>query len=882
MDRQTSSPEPPSWVMRMLKWFCADRFHEEIEGDLYELFLEQVEIHGLKQARRTFPLFLFAYLRPYFFGKKQFFNAPLLSLAMLTNALKITLRQFKRKPVYHLINLTGLVVGMAAALLIFYYIQDERSYDQFHTNKDRIYRIGSDTQLPNSPLIQSARCSRLVAPVLREQYPEVEAVVRLLNRWSPRLTLDQQYIEPELFFAESDFFRIFTFPLLHGDPNTALDEPHSVVITRQTALTYFQTEAAVGKTLTFDDSLLFKVTGVVEDPPVHSHLRFDMLLSYSTWENPKWKNIHEWGNYWIHTYCLLKEGADLAAFDGKLKEMVRDHYGEQMEQYGLDMTLHAEPLAAIYLYSKRSETAGPVGDIRYVYIFGAIALFLILIACINFINLSTARSLDRAREVGIKKAVGSYKWQLISQFLTESVFISFISLVIGALLAIWVLPLFNAVSGKMATAASLLSPSMVMAAVGLSILVGLLAGMYPAWVLASFRPVEVLRGKWTASGRGLLLRKGLIIFQFAISIVLIVASLVVYGQLRYMQNQKLGFDKEQLIVIDATGPGSEKIAPNYQGVKSDMLAHSGIRQVTVSSRVPGAGRGGGVMFPEGLPEGESREMSYFSVDEDFLPAMGIEILAGRNFSREFETDAKQAALINETAVKNIGWSSVEEAIGKEIVAGFNGKAFKVVGVFKDYHHISLREKIEPTFLLLRPSWYSFFSVKIKPADMKTVLDHLASSWEARFPGHAFSYYFLDEYYGRQYKAEKTLGQIFGFFTFLAILIACIGLFGLTIFAVQQRSKEIGIRKVLGSSSIRIFSLLSREFLLLVAISFVIAAPVAYISTNYWLEDFAYRMPQSIWTYVWAGLGTFIFAMLAIGYQTMKAALADPIQSLRYE
>ena len=881
MHSQDPFPQPPKWIIRFLRWFCDARFHEEMEGDLYELFAELAEDHPLRKARRIFFFSSFSYLRPYFFSKKEGRFNLYPYLAMFSTTLKIALRILRRKPVYSFINISGLAMGIAAALLIFYYINDELKYDQFHEKGDRTYLIGTDNFMPNSEMPPSARSSRMIAPKLEENFPEVEETVRMYNRWTPQLKHNNQRFQDEIYFTESSFFHVFSHKLIEGDPETVLDEPYSIILTQKMANKYFGNEPVIGKTLTFDDSLIFKVTGLAADPPRHSHFTFDMLLSYSTWDNMRPAQAYEWANYWLYTYVTLKPGISKEEFEPKMTGLVEDNFGEKMKTFGLEVKLYLEPLPEIYLYSQRAGLHY-TGDIKYIYIFAFIAVFLILIACVNFINLSTARSLDRAREVGIKKVVGSLRSNLIGQFLVESSLIAFFSLLLALLLTYAATPLFESISGKELIFSSLLSPRILLSLIGLTFLIGLLAGAYPAWVLSSFKPVEVLKGQFSHSNKGNFLRKGLIIFQFAISITLIAATLVVYGQLSYMQNKNLGFDKEQVLVLDARNPASEGLAGNYQNIKNELLKHSAVQQVSSSGRIPGFGSGGGVMFPEGLPEGESRDMSYFGVDHDYVKTMGLKVIAGRDFDKSIEMDNRESIIINQAVVENVGWGSPEEATGKVIKAGWNGQPLKVIGVIENYHHLSPRDQIVPEVIFIQPNWFQFFSAKVKAENVKEIVEYAEATWQTWFPEYPFSYFFLDEYYNRQYEAEERLTQIFGFFTFLAILIACFGLFGLAIFTVQQRTREIGIRKVLGASAGNIVSLLSKEFLVLVFVSFVIATPIAFWAMDKWLEEFAYKMALSLDIFLVAGAIAAILAMLAIGYQALRAAIQNPIESLRNE
>jgi len=872
--------DPPAWVVKSLRRFCAQHFWEEIEGDLYELYQEQIERYGEDAAKRKFVLTALSYARLYFFTKNIQTTSTYLSCAMLLNTFKISWRLLRRRPIYGMINITGLALSIGAILLIVSYIRDELRYDQFHTEVEQIYRIGTDNKLPGTPWEKSACSSRKIAPALEAEYPEVVETVRMFDRWVPQLQFNNQYYTHDVFYTESEFFDVFSFVLIQGDPETVLDRPYSMVITDEMATQYFGTTDVMGNTMIWDDSLQFTITGVMEAPPRYSHITFDCLLSYATWDQAQPERASDWINYWLYTYVKLAEEAPVSLFESQIKDLVTESYGETMEEFGLEVKLGMEAFDRIYLFSDRADQAGVIGDIRNVQLFGAVALLLLIIAIINFINLSTARSMDRAKEVGLKKVIGANKRMIVQQFLLESIGITCIALGLGIVLALFILPFFNELSGKHFTKTDLLFPLFGLVCVGLIILIGLASGSYPAVVLSSFKPITVLRGKLSSSTQGIWLRRALIVFQFTISIVLIIAVIVVYRQLQYLQDKDLGFRKDQVVVIDATALETE-MSQQYKEVKNELASNPAILSVSASSRVPGAGRGGGIMFPEGLPEGEGREMSYFGVDPDYIPTLDIEMLYGRNFSNGFQTD-QEAILINETAAKSFGWELSQEVIGKQIVAGWNGQPLTVIGVYKDYHHLSPKAEIEPTGIIVRPNWYSYFALRFSPDKTHEVLRHLIEVWEAWYPAYPFTYFFLDKYYNRQYQADQRLTKVVGVFAVLAIFIACFGLFGMALYTVQQRTKEMGIRKVLGASSSSLFLLLYREFFLLISLGFLIAAPIGRFVLLNWLDNYAFRIELSPGIFVMAFLLAILLATIAVVYQAWSAVTANPLHSLRSE
>ena len=794
---------------------------------------------------------------------------------MFKNHLKIAYRTLRRRPGYTFINVFGLAVGLACCVLIGLFVRDELAYDRFHENADRVYRVATDSKVSGSPTTHYAATGRQVGPTLREEYPEVESAARLTGE-TFKLRRGGQYVYERGFYAEPAFFDVFTFPLLHGDTRTALTEPYSLVLTERAAQKHFGRADVVGQALTVDDSLTFTVTGVMADVPEHSHLQFDFLASFSTHTERRSGGSWDWTNFWWPTYVLLREDADAEAFEAKIAGLVTQRFGDEMADVGYEIRLVLEPLARIYLHSGREGALGPTGDVRYVYVFAAIALFILLIACINFVNLATARSVERAKEVGVRKVVGSSQGGLVRQFLSEAVLLTSVALVLAVVIVVLALPLLNSISGKDLTLAVLAEPPVILGGVLLALIVGVLAGLYPAATFARFRPAEVLKGGFGTGRRGVRLRQGLVVVQFALSILLIVGTLVVYRQLDFMQAQRLGFDKEQVLVLNLP---SREAAENVETVKGAFTEQAGIGQATAASNMPGSPQGIWTMHPEGFPEGESRAMDVIFTDFNYVETMGLEVVAGRDLSTAFGTDSA-ATLINETGLERIGWMS-EEALGKTIAFG-NGQELTVVGVVRDYHHTAPKNPVEP--ILLTPVWpyYQNVALRLQTSDVRGALAQAEGTWRQLFPDYAFDYFFLDARYNEQYRAERRLGTLFGLFAGLAILIACLGLFGLAAYVTAQRTKEIGVRKVLGASVTSIVALLSKDFLGLVAVAFVIAVPVAWWAMRRWLEGFASRVDLGLGVFLLAGALALVIALATVSYHALRAATADPVKSLRYE
>ena len=808
--------------------------------------------------------------------KRNLLRASIWSIAMLKNYLKTALRYFRRHKGFAAINLVGLAVGLAGCLLIGLYVQDELAYDRFHEKGDRIYRLGHSTVgWPYGRIVEA-------------EYPEVEKVVYL--RTHPTFSIEHggQHFFESMLYADAGFFHLFDFPLVEGNPTTALTEPYTLILSEALAHKLFGEERALGRTLMLSDSLQFTVSGVARVPH-RSHLQFDALLSFETLRvrNPDWfeaEMTNGWYDLNVVNYVLLHEGADAEALAAKVRNLPQERAGDYLSRWGVSAyQLNLEPMRHIYLRSEHGNMLGPKSTIDYVYLLSAVGLFLLLIAAVNFVNLTTARSVERAKEVGVRKVVGSNRGALIRQFLAESFLMCLLAVILAVGLAWLALPFFNELALKQYAAGDLFTLQVALALVGLAVVVGLLAGLYPALSLSAFRPIEALKGRFATGRRGGRLRQGLVVFQFAISGTLILGTLVVLSQLRYMQQQDLGFDGEQVLVLDTRqAPGKELVRRSHV-LKQALAAHTAVEQVSAMWTVPGRnGWRGQMSFPEGWPEGESIGLEYVAVDYDFVETLGLKMVAGRPFDPAFAPDAKTAVIINEAAVDAARWASAEEAIGKGFTSPGSGKPDGVViGVVEDYHHHSLQRRIGPMMFGIRPG-NGLFALRIEATKAGSVVAHLKQTWTQFFAEYPFDFFFLDEDFARQYEQEQRLMRIFSIFAALTILIACLGLFGLVAFTAAQRTKEIGIRKVLGASVAHIVALLSKDFLKWVLIAFLVAVPIAYYAMSKWLENFAYRTAIGIETFLIGGALLLLVALVTVSYQAVRAALADPVQSLRYE
>ena len=786
---------------------------------------------------------------------------------MFKNYLKISIRNLEKHRGYSLVNIIGLAVGMAACLILFLWVQNELSYDSYHQKAGRIYRVFQQNELEGQ-VDRFAGSPAPLGPALVNEFPEVEKAVRFgMNRFL--ISYENKRFYEEVFFADPEVFDVFTFPLIKGDPKAVLKEPHSIIISEEIKEKYFGREDPIGKIINLDEFGDFRITGVFKNIPPNSHFRFDFLGSFYDYARG---HFDQWGisNYW--TYVLTSKNFNQDKFNEKLPEFVEKYRGKEVrDKYKLTYPL--QPLTGIHLHSDLRGEIEPNSDIETLYVFSAVAFFILLIACLNYINLSTARYAGRAREVGLRKVIGATRSQLINQFLGESLLFSFIAVLLAVALAELFLPLFNSLSGKRLAIDYLDNFILLPGLIIIVLFAGLASGSLPAFYISALQPVRALKGMLKASSRVSWLRRTLVLSQFAISIIFIFCTITISNQLSYMRNKKLGFDKEHVVNI----PIYDKDAlQRYETIKNEFLRNPRILGISASAFSPGKIPWYQDYWYEGLSENSHPMVRWVSVDHDFLPTFGIELVSGRNFSRNFPNDVESAYILNESAVKEIGW---ESPLGKQFKIGEKGT---VVGVVKDFHFKSLHQQIEPLALFICPEYFEYFSVRISPEGISQALDFLKDRWQELVPNQLFQFSFLDEDFDSLYRAEMRLEKIFGIVASLAIFIACLGLFGLAAFTAEQRTKEIGVRKVLGASTTGIIFLLSREFTRWVLVANVIAWPLAYFAMSRWLQNFAYRTSIGPWIFLLAAGMALLVALLTVSYQAVKAALANPVESLRYE
>lgn len=799
---------------------------------------------------------------------------------MLKNFIRIAFRGLLKNKAFTIINILGLALGLATCLLIVFYVFDELSYDRFNLNANRIYRVNMDMKYGGN-VASYAITPPPLAATLKNNYPEVERSARLIHDQGVRIKKEGEYIQEEkVVYADSELFGIFTLPLLEGDPKTALTEQNTLVITESTAKRYFNNTHVLGRVINLSDNTNFKITGVMKDIPSQSHFNFDFFFSIAQRADAK---LADWNNFSYTTYVLLKAGTDPKAFEAKLPALMKKQLGEnyaRLEQSGNYFHLNISPLTDIHLKSNRQYELEANSNASYVYIFSAIALFVLLIACINFMNMSTARSANRAREVGVRKVLGSSRGYLIAQFLSESLLITLCASIVAIAAAWFLLPLFNEISGKHLTVTLQVFSWLVPAMLLIILLVGLLAGAYPAFYLSAFQPINVLKGKVSTGFKGGRLRNFLVVFQFSISIFLIIGTLVIYNQLNYIRHKNLGFSRNQVMVIKDVG-----VMENAKMFKQEIKQLAAVKNASLSGFLPT----GVVRAPDAVFRTRSANpknalfTEVWPVDADYLYTMGMSLAKGRNFSNQFATDSL-GVIINETAARMLGF--VNDPLNKTVYRATSQpnqplKEYHVIGVVKDFNFSSLRDNITPVVMFFNDD-VGALSVKMESKNTATFITQVQQVWNRFAPNQHFSYSFMDQDFDAAYRTEQRTGKLFLIFTALAVIIACLGLFSLAAYAAEQRNKEIGIRKIMGASVSAITGMLSKDFIRLVIISFVIAAPLAWLAMYNWLQGFAYRQNVQWWVIAVSGIGAIFIAFITISFQSIKAALANPIESLRSE
>ena len=877
---------PPNLPLRFFRWYCHPKLVKYIEGDLLELYQEQKAKRGKLKADVRFIVDVLLLFRPSIIRPTEGYKN-LNNYGMFKSYLKIAWRNLIKKTIYSTINIFGLGLGIACCFLIFMFVQDELSYDNYHEKGDRIYRV-----IHGSKSIDDLKSSRSnpfwvwgnapIGPALGNEFPEIEKMVQFSGRADILLSIDDKhYQEDGVFFMDSTAFDVFSWKLIQGNPKTALTAPYSIVLTEETAKKYFGDSDPLGKSLKASEAAGrsnagdYTVTGVMADLPSNSHFRFNALLSMSTFKKSIPEIFSAWGYVDFYTYFLVNENFDRGAFEQKIPSFILRAQGDPKSTYSIAI----EPLKDVYLRTDAERQPGETGSLSNIYIFSIIGIFILVIAIINFMNLSTARSMERAKEVGIRKSIGAYRSSLVFQFLGESFIIVFLSMLVAIILVSVAMPSMSSFTGKVLSIQHHLNWKTIPIFISILLLISLIAGSYPALVLSGFAPVTVLKGIAKSNLGGVNLRRFLVVFQFSLSIALIAGTIIVYTQMNHLLDMDLGFDRERMLILDYNY--DELVNRKSEALKIEMEANPAILSAAFSRSVPGSyfpNAGTEIQTPDGEMKMEGQPI--FQVGMDFINHFGLELVAGRSYSRDHPSDSTKALVINEAAAKQYGYLNPADIIGKKFSQW--GKVGTVIGVVKDFNYISLHRTIEPLTLPLEPYASRYLSLKVKSEDMAKTIAEVGEIWSKLAPHRPFLYSFLDEDFNRQYQSDFFFRKLFTTFSCLAIFIACLGLLGLATYTAEQRTKEIGIRKVLGAEGHNIVTLLSKDSIKLVIVSILIATPISWYALNQWLEGFAYRMVIQPWIFILAGLVALGIAILTISYQSLKSASMNPASLLKSE
>ncbi len=795
---------------------------------------------------------------------------------MLSNYIKIAFRNINRHPTYAAINIIGLSIGIVCSLLLLLFILDELSYDKHHPHAEQTFRVASHITIQDTEITMATTMSPL-GPALYQDFTEVKNFLRIKDKGEVLIMTDSdKFHEENIYMVDSSFFSFFNFPLLHGDPQSCLKEPNSIVITESLAMKYFGVSNPVGKFLkTGGDETLQKVTGVMADLTGNSHISPNGLISMSSLTNTK----QNWGSLNDHTYLILSEGSHVHSLNNAFEVTIDKHIKPLFEQFSADADFFLQPLTDIHLHSKLEGELEPTGNIYYIYIFSAIAFFMLIIASVNYMNLATARSTNRSREVGIRKAMGSYRAQLIKQFMAESVVLTALAVVISCIVVFFLIPGFNHLAGKTLSLYFITDPKVIAGLIGIILLVGLVGGSYPSFFLSGFNPSEVLKGKNTGKKGTAKLRKALVVAQFSVSLIMVISTWVVFDQLNYLRSKDLGFNKDRVIRIALNGP---QVTSKYDVLKKAFSQHPGIEAIGSGHSTPG----GSNLSMNGITvESEDGNMiekifQTMYIDKDYLSTLEIPMVAGRDFSSNHELDTTQAIIVNEEMVRHMGWKNpIGKKLGVITDKEYNTKTKKVVGVIRDFHLRALKEPILP-IVIHNTLDNSYMVARLAPENIHKTLTFLEETWAEIIPTRPFEYNFIEQDFQEQYEADEKRGDVFGIFAILTIMISCLGLFGLASFTAENRKKEIGIRKVVGASNTGIVIMMSFEFLKLVLVAVLIAFPISYLIMNQWLAEFAFRITISPLSFILSALLTLFIAFLTVSYHSIASALSNPSHALR--
>ena len=885
--------KPPRWAERLLEFFCAPHLLEEVQGDLHERFERQVALFGEKIARRQYAWNVLSFIRPFALKRKSTsYSIPFIySPIMILNYLKIAFRNLVRHKMFSSLNILGLTVGTVCCLYILLYVKDQFGYDNHHKDAENIYRLQTNI-LHNGgdqPMFNSGTSSPIIAPTMKKDFPEVVEYTRVLNFFTAKNNLlgvegkTETFIDDKGFLVDSTFFNVFTYQFVEGAPEHSLDAPYTVVLSKTIAEKLFGKEKAINKRIKVGNNInttTFTVTGVYDDNFGKSHLRPSFLVSLNSGGLGEFaRNNTEWaGNNFIYSYVKLKPNVNPESVNAKMPALLQRYGGKRIAELGMKKSVVLQKMMDIHLYSKGiTNQTDKVSDISFLYILLTIAAFIQLIACINFVNLTTARSVRRAKEVGVRKAVGAFRSVLIGQFLGESMLIAFISIFLALPIVKLLLPFLNSLTDSTLALTITQNLDILFITVLVALATGLLAGIYPAIYLSSFKPVSVLKGTFKFNPASVVLRKGLVVFQFSIAIVLIIGVLVISKQLDFMQNKDLGFDKKQKVVVSLSNENAQK---HFTALKNELLTQHQIKNIGGVRYYPSQQfLQDMLVFKSGGTMDKGVLIKNNVVDEGFFKTLGIKLIAGRNFT---PADTNNQVVLSEKSVKDLNLT-VETAVGTQVFtgAGDNIEAYNIIGVHKAYINNSLKDEMTPV-MTHYSSQPEYMVLDVQAENYESLFANVEKIWKKLIPTVPLQYSFLDEDLQKQYSEEKTLRKIINSFTLIAILLSCLGLFGLAMFTAEQRTKEIGVRKVLGASVVSITTLLSKEFLKPVLIALIIASPLSYYAMNKWLEGFVYRTEVGWESFAVAGIAIVAISLFTVSYQTLKAALVNPVTTLKSE
>jgi putative ABC transport system permease protein len=864
---------PPKLPLQFLRWFCREDYLEEIEGDLIEVFGREVE-GSPRKARWKFSWNVIKYFRPGFIKKMGVFE-PRNNYGMYRNYLKVSFRVFNRERMYSLINVFGLALGFACCLLIFLFIKDELSYDKFHKDSDQIYRVAS-AYMRQGKWEPYGSNSWRTADLIKANFGEIQQLIRIRDDSEVFVYEEKQIIERKIAYVEENFLEVFNFPLLEGNPTQALKGPNKVVISESAAARYFGNNPAIGKVFDAGDGAFqLEVSAVMKDMPANSHFHFDFLISGETQRQVSPESLFTnvgWDSQYV--YIKVEPGTDPAAIDARFPDFINDNLDPFNSS---NFKLFLQPLTSIHLESDTGLELEPNGSLKNVYTFSVIAIFILAIACVNYMNLTTARSLRRAKEVGMRKVLGAKRFDLINQFLTESFMMTFLAILLAGGISVSVLELFNQFAGKAFSADLLFQPEILLVIFLAFVIIAMVSGSYPSLVLSAFRPLNSMKGAGKTGKSGFVFRKGLVVLQFIISMGLIAASMIVFKQWQYLKTKELGINQEMMVTI----PLQTMERSQLDVFKNELFKKASIKGAGTSNmKLPGwIFNSTPYKAQDEVVDAEAgKSMKIIRVDMDFLSTIEAEFMDGRNFSGEFPADSSASVILNESAVAQLEW---KDPIGKWIELG-NGQQYTVVGVVKDFHFESLHREIPPTIFIFSPDFLNYAYVRIDGQDVQSSIAHIGEVYSAFVTNRDFSYSFMNEDIAQQYEAEEKFAYIFSIFTVLAIVIACLGTFGLISFSAEQKQKEIGIRKVLGASARQVTYLLIREFLTLLLVASLVMWPLTWYLANNWMGSFVYRTQVGIQPFLIATVLAMFIVLLTIGFRALKAALANPVESLRSE